>query len=629
MADVFVSYKAEDRRRVESLVQALQADGLTVWWDEHISAGDEWSQTIERQLESARSVVVMWSKRSVGPEGRFVREEARRAQRRDCYVPILIDAVEPPLGFAENQAISLRGWRGSRSDPRYQTVLAAIRRHAALGDATAAPAQPRAMNRRAVVVGGAIVTLAAVGVGAWELFKPAEASAAGSIAVLPFANLSGDPNQAYFSDGIAEEIRSALTRLPGLKVIGRSSSEAVRNEDATSAAEKLGVADILTGSVRRSPSTIRITAELIDGRTGVNKWSQNYDRSPGDTIKIQTEIAASVANVLRIALGTAERAALTVGGTQNSQAQDLLLQAANLDQFSRKAREHALQLVDHAIELDPNYADAYARKSQILGWMAQFFSRSSSERVVNLAKAERSAKRALELAPRLPHAHTAMAAVHISYLRQAAAGQEYQQALALAPNDIDTLRGYAVFVAWLGRTAESLRIAERAVALDPFSRETHGSRAFALYLGRRYADALTEQRLIIRNWPDEKAQPLLASMLVLLGRNQEAEQWLKRIDPESPWRLTLEAMIRARTRDRAGAIGVKNRLKQLYGDNLNYEYAKIDAQLGDTDQALADLERAWELKEGEISLIRVEPWLDPLRNDPRFVALVNKMDFPA
>jgi TolB-like protein len=485
------------------------------------------------------------------------------------------------------------------------------------------------MNRRAVVVGGAIVTLAAVGVGAWELFKPAEASAAGSIAVLPFANLSGDPNQAYFSDGIAEEIRSALTRLPGLKVIGRSSSEAVRNEDATSAAKKLGVADILTGSVRRSPSTIRITAELIDGRTGVNKWSQNYDRSPGDTIKIQTDIAASVANVLRIALGTAERAALTVGGTQNSQAQDLLLQAGSLDQFSRKAREHALQLVDQAIELDPNYADAYARKSQILGWMAQFFSRSSSERVANLAKAERSAKRALELAPRLPHAHAAMASVHISYLRLAAAGQEYQQALALAPNDLDTLGGYAVFVAWLGRTAESLRIVERAVALDPFSRETHGSRAFTLYLGRRYADALTEQRLIIRNWPDEKAQPLLASILVLLGRNQEAEQWLKRIDPESPWRLTLEAMIHARTRDRAGAIGVKNRLKQLYGDNLNYEYAKIDAQLGDTDQALADLERAWELKEGEISLIRVEPWLDPLRNDPRFVALVNKMDFPA
>ena len=133
MSDVFISYKAEDRRRIQPLVQALQADGYSVWWDEHIGTGDEWRQTIEKQLDSARCVIVIWSKGSVGPEGHFVRDEASRAQRRHVYVPVLIDAVEPPLGFGESQATSLKGWKGDRSDRRYEAVLAAVKRIAGSG----------------------------------------------------------------------------------------------------------------------------------------------------------------------------------------------------------------------------------------------------------------------------------------------------------------------------------------------------------------------------------------------------------------------------------------------------------------------------------------------------------------
>ena len=129
MADVFISYKAEDRRRVKPLVEALQADGLSVWWDEQIGAGDAWRDTIEQQLDGARCVVVIWSKRSVGADGKFVREEASRAQRRGLYVPVLIDPVDPPLGFGESQATSLRGWHGDPSDAHYQAVLSAVRRH--------------------------------------------------------------------------------------------------------------------------------------------------------------------------------------------------------------------------------------------------------------------------------------------------------------------------------------------------------------------------------------------------------------------------------------------------------------------------------------------------------------------
>ena len=389
MSDVFISYKAEDRRRIGPLVQCLMADGYSVWWDEHIGAGDTWRETIERELDEARSVIVVWSKRSIGSEGGFVREEASRAQRRGVYVPVLIDAVEPPLGFGEKQATSLRGWKGDCNDSRYRAVLAGVRRTAGAGSRSekARTAGPISASRRAVLVGGGATAVAAVGIGVWELLKSSSTSASTSIAVLPFTNLSGDPKQAYFSDGVAEEIRSALTRLGGLTVIGSSSSQAVRNDDAKTAAAKLGVANILTGSVRESPSTIRITAELIDGRTGADRWSEDYDRSPGDAIKIQTDIAANVASALKGALGLAARAALSVGGTQNPEAQRLVLQSATVDSFSKAGLQRALQLISQAIALDPNYADAYARKARVLTLISQRFPSDAAYRAATLAQA--------------------------------------------------------------------------------------------------------------------------------------------------------------------------------------------------------------------------------------------------
>ena len=186
--------------------------------------------------------------------------------------------------------------------------------------------------------------------------------------MLPFENLSGNPAQAYFSDGIAEEIRSALARIAGLKVVGRTSSEAVRNDDAATAAKKLGVANILTGSVRQSPSTIRVNAELIDGHSGINKWSQNYDRSPGDVIKIQTDIAENVAGALSAALGQAARMAIAIGGTSNAAALDLYLKARaqSAADDSENSLHLVVELLDSAIEFDPKYAAAYAEKAQAM-----------------------------------------------------------------------------------------------------------------------------------------------------------------------------------------------------------------------------------------------------------------------
>ena len=227
-ADVFVSYKAEDRARLAPIVEALNAEGFSVWWDRHIGGGTHWREEIQEHLDLAKCVIVAWTRRSVGPAGDFVRDEASRARKRGSYLPISLDAVEPPLGFGEIQAISLKGWQGDRSDPRFLALADAVRQCVS-GERVIRrlPDLRKGVSRRVVFAGGiSIGAVAVAGVGGGLLLRHAPANAK-RIAVLPFANLSDDPAQTYFSDGITEELRSALTRI-GMQVIGRTSSDAVQ-----------------------------------------------------------------------------------------------------------------------------------------------------------------------------------------------------------------------------------------------------------------------------------------------------------------------------------------------------------------------------------------------------------------
>lgn len=627
--DVFLSYKAEDRARLLPLVEALEAEGFTVWWDAHIGGGTNWHEDIEQHLEAAKCVVVAWSKRSIGHDGHFVRDEARRAQRRDAYVPVCLDGVEPPLGFGEIQALPLKGWKGDRSDRRYRAVVDAVRSHVSGEQVSHARIHSRepSVSRRAAIAGGVgIGAIAVAGTGGWLLLRPEAAS--GSIAVLPFANLSGDPSQAYFSDGIAEELRSALSRVAGLKVAGRTSSEIVRNDDAETAAKKLGVSNILTGSVRQSPSVIRVSAQLVDGGNGMERWSQSYDRAPGDAIKIQTDIAENVARSLSTALGGGT---LVVGGTQNAAAQNLILQAEQAGrEGGRAGAERAVQLADAAIKLDPNYADAYALKAIHVSRIGMGFGSGSAELASTRAQSLRLANRAVELAPNLARAHFALARIYEGNLEIAKAAAEYSRALQLAPGDAALLRRYSYFVTLTGNPAEGLRIADKVIELDPLNADSYGNRAGALFDLRRYSDALSYADEVKRKSPDLFEFPtLLGDCLVLLGRYREAQQQFALAKPDQYERLTGEAILMARTKNPDGANLKLRRMQQLFGDAASYQYGEIYAQLGDRDRALAALERAWEIRDGGLMAIRNDPALDPLRGDPRFEAIVKRMNFPS
>ncbi len=630
MSDVFISYKAEDRRRIQPLVQALQADGYSVWWDEHIGTGDEWRQTIEHQLDGAKCVIVIWSKRSIGPEGHFVRDEASRAQRRHVYVPILIDPVDPPLGFGESQATSLRSWRGNRSDPGYQAVLSAVRRIAGDGSEKEAAQLPHIPASRRTVIAGAAAAVAVAGVGGWALLRSGGAGASDSIAVLPFANLSGDPAQAYFSDGIAEELRSALARLAGLKVVGRTSSEAVRNDDAETAARKLGVDSILTGSVRQSQSVVRVSAQLVDGRNGIERWSQIYDRLPGDAIKIQTDIAENVARTLSIALAGTNGTALTVGGTQNAAAHDLALQADEaFDRYTKEDSDRSLRLLDEAIRLDPNYAGAYSRRAFYTIRRGNAFSTSGEEFARSRADALPFAQKALSIAPNFSYAHAAMAAVHQGNFNIAAASEEFKRSVELAPGDAQLVRAYSYFVSRLGHEAESLRLAQKALDLDPLNDDSYENWVGALFDARRYAEALRFAEETKRKSPELYNDELLLGLcLLMLGQLPEAKQKFALMRADSWERLTGEALTLGRSGDRAGAQRKIQRMQSLVGEAASYQYAEIYADLGDKERAIAVLERAWAIRDPGLFNIRVDALLDPLRGDPRFEAILRQMNFP-
>ncbi len=630
VTDLYVSYKAEDRVRVARLVRALESDGLSVWWDVQIGGGDDWRETIQLYLDAAQCVIVVWSKRSVGPQGDFVRDEAGRALRRGVYLPICIDNVAPPLGFGERQALPLHNWKGDRKDARYQAVLQAATARASKLAVNRNGLQVTTISRRAVIAGSAGAAVAATGLGAWYLTGPATA-ASDSIAVLPFANLSGDPAQAYFSDGLSEELRSSLSRIAKLKVVARTSSEVVRSDDARTAARKLDVANILTGSVRRTPAMIRVSAQLVDGVEGVERWSQTYNRASGDALEIQTDIANMVAEALSIQLGGDERSRLTEGGTNNSAAQDLLLKARATygHDDSEVSLQRSIGIIDAALALDRNYADALSEKALMLRSQAGTHAKSAAESQSYYALAVRTAKRAIQLAPHVTRGYSALAIILDSQLNRRAAQAQWDKLRSLTGIDGSVLANYAMFLSEIGHRAQAVQVADRAIALDPLNPWSFVVKALTLSYARRYLEAVQavrQARNLGRNLDFPRA--LHAYLQMMLGNTAQARAEFASLKSNHGQTLAWESVSAARLGDMIESDRILLRLRTLWGDTVYYQSAQVLAQQGNTDQAIEAVEKAFTARDPGLKSILVDPLLDPLRGDGRFQALVKQLDFP-
>jgi serine/threonine-protein kinase len=625
--DIFVSYKAEDRARLVPLVEALEAEGFSVWWDTHIGGGAHWREDIQDHLDTAKCVIVAWTKKSVGLHGNFVRDEASRAQRRGVYLPVRFDPVEPPLGFGEIQAISLKGWHGDRTDPRFVALADAVRecitgepmgRHRAHHE--------KAGVSRRTLVGGGIGAAVVAGVGGWLLLKPAPANAK-RIAVLPFENLSVEREQAYFAEGVAGELRAALSRI-GLQVIGRNSCEAVKDLDIKTAAAKLDAANILTGSVRRSPDTIRVNAQLVSGRDGVERWAQTYDRAPGDSIKIQSDIAANVAQALSFALGQTNRAALTIGGTSNPRAQDLLLQATAAvgRDDSEKGTLATISLLDRAIALDPNYAEAHARRSQYVDLWASQFSANVANKDRALADAIRSAQRAIAIAPQLSLGYGALAGIHQDQLQLKRSLFELQRADALPGVEIVTLVVYALVLSQSRHQPEALSMIDRAIALDPLNPLAPELKSWILFFGRQYEAAAVAARRALALEPRRlRSTAYLGNALIMLGRTDEARRQFQGMPADDYRRLVGEAVIAAREGRKQDALKAIPAIERRYGDAAYYQFAQVYAQAGLIDQAVQALETSWAKRDPGLATIQVDPFIDPVRKDARLSAIAARV----
>ena len=631
MSDIFVSYKAEDRRRVQPLVAALEAQGLSVWWDAQIGGGDEWRRSIEQQLDGAKCVLVVWSKRSTGPEGRFVRDEASRGMERGVYLPVRIDNVRLPLGFGETQALLLSGWKGNPEDGRFKAILGAARAIIAgkPHDGGHAHHLDSGVSRRGVLAGAGVGAAAVAGVGAWLLLKPGSAKASSTIAVLPFANLSSDTGQGYFSDGLTEELRSALARA-GLQVVGRTSSEAVKNADAETVSRKLGVANILTGSVRRSPATIRVNAQLVKGSDGLERWSQEYDRKPGDELTIQSDIAENVAQALSVALGAA-KAAIEVGGTSNAAAQDLYLKGRNAlrDADGEAAFRTAIGMFDSAIALDPKFAGAYAWKSLALNFMTGSIA-SGPTFEAGYAQAVENAKQAITLAPRLPAGHVALAGAYQFQLKLPEALAEFQTAQALPGLDVADQLQCVIFMARMGATDAALDLARQAQKRDPLNPVAFMREGYVLIASRRYAQGIVPLQRGIELAPNvSRAHSMVGLALMQLGKLGPAQAQYGKAPPDDVYRLTGEAILFERQGNRAASDQALARLQQVFGETASYQYAEIYAQRGDKDRALAALDHAWAIRDPGLTNLKIDVFVDPLRHEPRFAALERRLNFPA
>jgi tetratricopeptide (TPR) repeat protein len=382
--------------------------------------------------------------------------------------------------------------------------------------------------------------------------------------------------------------------------------------------------------VRQSPSTIRVTAELVDGRTGLDRWSQDYDRSPGDAIKIQTDIAENVATALSAALGRIARATVGVGGTQNPEAQRLFIQAGAVAKASTSKAddEKAMQLLDQAIAIDPRYAEAYARKSIVLGGYANNYA-NLQELPKARAESLRLANLALSIAPNLASGHRALSGVYANLQQIGPSSTELKRARQLAPSDPDVLADLANISVAMGDTQTALARSDEAISLDPLNPHPFGIHLDALFYARRYTDAVGYGRLYQTKFGQKKLGVMvIGDSFLLLGRPQEAEQAYALAAPNYWRRLTGEAILRSRARDMAGAQQKIDELRAEYGDAASTQFGEIYAQIGDKDRAFAALDRAYEIKDAGLLSMKVDPFLDPLRSDPRFAALLRKL-FPS
>jgi len=455
-----------------------------------------------------------------------------------------------------------------------------------------------------------------------------------SVAVMAFTNLSGDPGQEYFSDGISEELIDALGRIGAIRVAARLSSFSFKGKSATvgEIARTLNVGTVLEGSVRRDGPRVRVTAQLIDAVSGFQMWSHSYDRAGGEIFRLQGEIAEAVAGSLKVTLLGTDTARLIVGGTDNAAAFDADLRGYGLllsNGMSDKAVPSALADFDRAISLDPKFAIAHLHRGEALGLLRVT---SAINDLVEVRKLTHDAiaecEIAVSLAPDLAAAHAELSDNLLDSLDFRRSEAEISRAMELAPGDSAVLGRYGRMEVMLGHTDRGLAAIEKAVALNPSSPRAYGGLAWMLLTARRYDDALAalRRRQMLGGVSTGYWSAVTGYAQYFKG---DAEAARRTCSDESNWQenecLAFAYHALGRQPEAEAQLA---KLRAKMGDTRALDYADIYAQWGDTAKALDWLETAYRLRENTLYMIKTDPDLDPIRNTARYKEIERKLDFP-
>ena len=564
MADVFVSYARPDEGQAVRVTDALRSAGYNVWRDDELPAHRAYSDVIEERLKAAEAVVVLWSPEAA--KSQWVRAEADVARSADKLVQATLDGSLPPMPFNQIQCADLKGWDGKADSPGWRKLATSVAAIVGPSDGNTAEARPA---RQKV-----------------------------SVCVLPFANMSGDSEQEYFSDGISEDITTDLSKVSALDVIARNTAFQFKTQsvDVCDVAKKLGVSHVLEGSVRKAGGRVRITAQLIDGKTGGHVWADRYDRDLTDIFAIQDEISKAIVDALKVKLLPQEQKAIQARGTSSVEAYNVYLMARQLwisgIYGDIRNNEAIARISRQAVTLDPNYAEAWAlmalAQAELRFWLGLDHD------------ALPAAERALELNPDLPEALCVKARYLESEGRDAEAVKLVERALGLDPDSWEVNREAARLMYREGRTRDAIPFFEKAMSLMPSDFHS-GGMLTACYSHAGDREALqrvatpTLQRAEAALTKDPTNGAALASgvaALLILREKDRAKEWI----------------------DRAIMLDSEN-VSMLY--NLGCAYVTLGE---DVDGALNMFEKFFDRLRGTALLkhLRADPDLDGLRDHPRF-----------
>jgi len=452
-----------------------------------------------------------------------------------------------------------------------------------------------------------------------------------SIAVLPFADMSPGKDQEYFSDGLAEQLIHELAKEPGLKVVGRSSAFQFkgRNEDLRAVGRKLGVANVLEGSVRRDGNHLRITAELIKADDGFQLWSQTYDREISDVFAVQDEISRSTTEALQLKLlGSSSQAVPSTVRSANPEAYQTYLQASYFTGRGTGKEDlgKALAYSDAAIKLDDKYAPTWALRASVQNMMAQYGLTEVSE---GYRKARDDAERAIALDPTSASAYLALAQTQIFYdWDWDAANTCLTKAAVLEPSNAEVFSIRSHLSVVLGNLDEAIKLAEQAVALEPLRANSHLSLGYMLFLSGRYHEARAElQKALDLNPQAARVHVSLAKIFIAEGKPQLALAEIEK-EPSGWGKLTGQVLVyRALGREQDSNTALAKLIGKHDTDSA-YQIARAYAFRGESDRSFEWLERAYKQRDSGLPDIKTDPLLKNLRHDPRYTELLKKMHLP-